>query len=71
MFTRRKFVSGVALGALSGAVGRKAAAGAAVETHQSMRAAQLPVIISAGNGFSYIEAAYRQLPDGADVSAAR
>ena len=67
MFTRRDFVSRVALGALGGSVARAAAAGTTVETHQAMRAAQLPVIVSAGNGFPYIEAGYRQLRDGADT----
>ena len=67
MFTRRDFVSGVALGVLGGTTGRAVAAAAAVETNQAMRAARLPVIVAAGNGFPYIEAGYRQLHDGADT----
>jgi N4-(beta-N-acetylglucosaminyl)-L-asparaginase len=63
--TRREFVAGVALGALNG--GPAVAAAAAVEPKQSMRAAALPIIVSAGNGFPYIGAGYQALREGADT----
>src|SRR5208283_1181838 len=47
--TRREFVSGIALGAVGGA-GMAAAAGPTIEPRQAMRAAGLPVIVSAANG---------------------
>jgi N4-(beta-N-acetylglucosaminyl)-L-asparaginase len=68
--TRRDFVSGVAIGALGSAAGAATAAAGAeagIAPRQSMRAAGLPIIISAGNGFPYIERAWRQLHDGADT----
>ena len=67
MVTRREFVSGVALGALAGPVARSAVAATKAEPHQAMRAAQLPVIVSAGNGFPYLDAGYRLLHGGADT----
>ena len=67
MFTRRDFVSAAALGAIGGAVGAEAATAAAVPPPQSLRAARLPIIVSAGNGFPYIERGYQQLSDGADT----
>ena len=67
MVTRRDFVTGVALGSLAGPVARMATAATNVDTHQTMRAAGLPIIVSAGNGFPYIEAGYRQLHEGADT----
>ena len=64
--TRREFVAGVALGALGGT-----AAGAAPDTaiapKQTMRAAKLPIIVSAGNGFATIEEGYRVLAEGGDT----
>lgn len=63
--TRREFVAGVALGALNG--GAAVAAATAVEPKQSMRAAALPIIVSAGNGFPYIGAGYQALRDGEDT----
>ena len=67
MVTRREFVAGAALGTLVGAAASSATAASNIDTHQSMRAARLPIIVSAGNGFPYIEAGYRQLVEGADT----
>src|SRR5882672_462723 len=63
--TRREFVAGVALGALSG--GAAVAAVPVIEPKQTMRAAALPIIVSAGNGFPYIGAGYQALHDGEDT----
>jgi N4-(beta-N-acetylglucosaminyl)-L-asparaginase len=63
--TRREFVAGVALGAING--GAAVAAVAAVEPKQSMRAAALPIIVSAGNGFPHIGAGYQALRAGEDT----
>jgi N4-(beta-N-acetylglucosaminyl)-L-asparaginase len=62
--SRREFVAGVALGALGGGT---AAAADDIKPKQSMRAAALPIIVSAGNGFPYIEAAYQALHGGEDT----
>ncbi len=62
--TRREFVTGVALGGLAA---RPPAGAAAIAPKQSMRAVSLPIIVSAGNGFPYIEAAYQSLHGGADT----
>lgn len=70
MLTRRDFVSAAALGAIGGAVGAEAASAKAVPPQQSLRAARLPIVVSAGNGFPYIERGYRQLSDGADTLVA-
>ncbi len=67
MVTRREFVAGVALGTIAGPAVTSASAASNIDTHQSMRAAKLPIIVSAGNGFPYIEAGYRQLVEGADT----
>ena len=67
MLTRRDFVSAAALGALGSAAGARASAATAVATQGPLRAARLPIIVSAGNGFPYIERGYRQLSDGADT----
>ncbi len=64
--SRRDFVSGIALGAL-GAQGATATAAPAVEARQRMRAASTPVIVSAGNGFAYLERGYELLRSGADT----
>ncbi|MBS0393576.1 MAG: isoaspartyl peptidase/L-asparaginase [Proteobacteria bacterium] len=64
--SRRDFVSGIALGALA-APGAAATAAPAVEAKQRMRAASAPVIVSAGNGFAYLERAYELLHGGADT----
>ena len=54
-WSRREFMSGVALGAL-GSTGLSATAGTSpVTPTQKMRAAGRPVIVSAGNGYSYLE----------------
>ena len=68
MLTRREFVSAAALGALGSAVGARAAGTvpAPVSTQQQ-RAAKLPIIVSAGNGYPYLERGYRQLSDGGDT----
>ena len=68
MFTRREFVSAAAIGALGGAVGARAAGTAPTPVPtQPQRAARLPIIVSAGNGFPYLENGYRQLSDGGDT----
>jgi N4-(beta-N-acetylglucosaminyl)-L-asparaginase len=63
--TRRGFVTGLTLGALSG--GAAVAAGPAIASKQSMRAAALPVIVSAGNGYAHIDAGYQALRNGEDT----
>lgn len=63
--TRREFVAGVALGALSGSAA--AAADASIAPKQSMRAASLPIIISAANGFPYLNDGYQALHSGVDT----
>ena len=68
MFTRREFVSAAAISALGGAVGARAAGTAPTPVPtQQQRAARLPIIVSAGNGFPYLESGYRQLNDGGDT----
>jgi N4-(beta-N-acetylglucosaminyl)-L-asparaginase len=64
--TRRNFVSGLALGTL-GAASRGSAASPAIEPRQKMRAASTPAIVSAGNGFPYLERAYAVLKGGGDT----
>ncbi len=64
--TRREFVAGVALGALGGTASGATAA-SQIALKQSMRAAKLPIIICAGNGFATIADGYRLLADGADT----
>jgi N4-(beta-N-acetylglucosaminyl)-L-asparaginase len=64
--TRRDFVAGIALGAVGGAAAT-AVAGPTVEPRQTMRAAGLPIIVSAGNGYPYIGDGYQLLHDGADT----
>ena len=63
--TRRELMAGLALGGLAAPVGR-VDADPAVEAHQANRAAGLPVLVSSTNGYAYLEAARRQLLDGAD-----
>ena len=65
-FTRRELVSGLALGALGGMAGRADAA-PQVTAKQTMRAGALPIIVSAGNGYAFLEAAYRDLHGGGDT----
>ena len=64
--TRRELVSGLALGVLGGVVG-SAGAAEAIAPKQAMRAAGLPILVSAGNGYAYLEDAYRELAHGADT----
>jgi N4-(beta-N-acetylglucosaminyl)-L-asparaginase len=64
--SRRDFVSGVALGAL-GAPTKSARGATAIEPKQQARAASLPVIISAHNGYEYLDEGYTMLRDGADT----
>jgi len=64
--TRRDLVSGLALGALGGASGRVAAA-TAIAPRQTMRASGLPILVSAGNGYAFLDEAYRDLKAGADT----
>ena len=66
MLSRRDFVSVAALGALGGAAGVRAATTEAAPT-QRQRAARLPIIVSASNGFPYLDRAYVQLNGGADT----
>ena len=65
-FTRRELVSGLALGAFGGIVGRAGAA-PQVTAKQTMRAGALPILVSAGNGYAFLEDAYRDLHGGADT----
>jgi len=64
--SRRDFVSGIALGAL-GAAPAGATAPTAVEAKQRMKAAATPIIVSASNGFAYLERAYALLKGGGDT----
>ena len=64
--SRRDFVSGIALGAL-GATTTGAGASPVIEPRQKMRAASTPIIVSAGNGFAYLERAYESLRGGGDT----
>ena len=64
--TRREFVAGVALGALGGTAA-SAAPTAPIAPKQTMRAAKLPIIVSAGNGFATIGDGYRVLAEGGDT----
>jgi N4-(beta-N-acetylglucosaminyl)-L-asparaginase len=68
--SRREFMSGVALGALTGA----AAAGASepvgkrtILPTQKMQAGTRPVIVCAGNGYDYLDRAYEHLKAGGDT----
>ena len=65
-FTRRELVSSLALGAFGGIVGRAGAA-PQVTAKQTMRAGALPILVSAGNGYAFLEDAYRDLHGGADT----
>ncbi len=66
-WSRREFMSGVALGAL-GSTGLSATAGTSpVTPTQKMRAAGRPVIVSAGNGYSYLDRAWEYLKGGGDT----
>lgn len=67
MLSRRDFVSVAALGTLGVTARAGAAAAAAITTQQQQRAAKLPLIVSAGNGFPYINSGYQQLSEGADT----
>lgn len=67
MLSRRDFVSAAALGALGSATGASAATATAVTVQPPLRAARLPIIVSAGNGFPYIDRGYQQLNGGADT----
>ena len=67
MLSRRDFVSATALAALGATAGARAAAPTAITTPQPRRAARLPIIVSAGNGFPYIDRGYQQLTAGADT----
>lgn len=64
--TRREFVAGVALGALGGTAAG-GAPDAIIAPKQTMRAAKLPIIVSAGNGFPTIADGYRVLTEGGDT----
>ena len=65
-FSRRDFVSGIAFGAL-GASAAGAGASPAIDPKQKMRAANTPVVVSAGNGFAYLERGYDLLKGGGDT----
>ena len=64
--SRRDFVSGVALGAL-GATTARADTATAIAPKQSMQAATTPIIVSAGNGFAYLDRGYAVLKGGGDT----
>ncbi len=66
MLTRRDFVSAAALGTIGVTAGASAPA-ATVTAQQQQRAGKLPIIVSAGNGFPYIDRGYQQLNAGADT----
>jgi N4-(beta-N-acetylglucosaminyl)-L-asparaginase len=65
--SRRDFVSGIALGALGATATPAAAAAPIIEPKQKMRAASVPIIVSAGNGFAYLDRAYQLLRGGGDT----
>ncbi len=67
MLTRRDFVSAAALGTIGVTAGATAAAAATITAQQQQRAAKLPIIVSAANGFPYIDRGYQQLSAGADT----
>ena len=68
MITRRDFVSAAALGAVGSAMAARAATPNPVPTAQQLqRAARLPIIVSASNGYPYLDRAYQQLSGGADT----
>jgi len=72
--SRREFVSGATLGVL-GSTAMQAASAAKLGTaphpeiapRQKMNAAAMPVLISAGNGYAYLEEAYQALKSGGDT----
>jgi N4-(beta-N-acetylglucosaminyl)-L-asparaginase len=64
--TRRDLVAGLALGGLGGTVGRAAAA-PALGLRQAARAAGLPIVLAASNGYAYLDEARRQLLSGTDT----
>ena len=63
--SRRDFMSGLALGAVA-TTASGASAAPAIEAAQPLRAPSRPLIVAAGNGFPYLEEAYRFLRDGGD-----
>jgi len=67
-FSRREFMSGVALGAI-GTTGLSATAEASADIlpKQRMLAANKPVIVCAGNGYAYLDRAYDYLKGGGDT----
>ena len=68
MLTRREFVSAAALGALGGAVGARGATTSPTPAPtQQQRAGKLPIIVSAGNGYPYLERAYKIIDGGGDT----
>ncbi len=67
MFSRRGFLSAAALGALGSAAGARTAAAQPATTQPPRRAVRLPVIVSAGNGFSYLDRGYELLAGGGDT----
>ena len=64
--SRRDFVSGLALGALGTASVGSATAIEALPK-QRMQAASKPIIVSAGNGYEFLENAYQYLKGGGDT----
>jgi N4-(beta-N-acetylglucosaminyl)-L-asparaginase len=68
MLTRRDFVSAAALGALGGAAtGALSAENPKPSPSQQQRATRLPIIVSASNGFPYLDRAYQLLSSGGDT----
>jgi N4-(beta-N-acetylglucosaminyl)-L-asparaginase len=65
-WTRRDLVSRLALGAIGGAITGARAEPEATQ-RQAMKAAGLPILVAAGNGYAFMDAAYRQLRGGADT----
>jgi N4-(beta-N-acetylglucosaminyl)-L-asparaginase len=65
-FSRRDFVKNSVLGVVAAGVGSNAGALAA-ETQTTAEAGKRPIIVSANNGYAYVEAAYAFLKSGGDT----
>jgi N4-(beta-N-acetylglucosaminyl)-L-asparaginase len=65
-FSRRDFVKNSVLGVVAAGVGSNAGVLAA-ETQTTAEAGKRPIIVSANNGYAYVEAAYAFLKSGGDT----
>jgi N4-(beta-N-acetylglucosaminyl)-L-asparaginase len=63
--SRRDFLSGALAGSVS--IGLRSAAGATDQAKPAASHPKLPVIISAANGYNYLDEAYRMLEAGSDT----